>query len=508
MLKFIDSFLNKITMYRLVLYYVLFLLLVAVVLGSFGLLPEKPLALVVSYVWITLIAWIANTLSARVLKVPTNSESVYITAGILALIVEPPASSLDFHFFAVAALITSIAMISKYVLALRHKHFFNPAAVAVAITAVTITEPAVWWIGTLYMAPFVLLGGVLVARKLRYADLVGSFMLVATAGTVAFSMLARDTNFLVAVRQAVLYSPLFFFGFTMLTEPLTAPPTRAARLAYGAFTGFLFAPFAHIGTFAFAPETALLAGNILSYSLSFKEKMLLVLEEKRQIAADTYEFAFTHKRPVTFKPGQYLEWTLRQDKVDARGNRRYFTVASSPTESLVRIGIKLYENASSFKRQLMSMEVGDAIGAGQLAGDFILPKNPDRKLVFIAGGIGVTPFRSMIKYLSDRDERRTITLLYSNRTMSDIAYAEVFDEAAGTVGAKIVYTLTDAVPGDWPGERGFIDEAMIKRQVPDYAERTFYVSGPQAMVTATEALLRKMGIPGSRIKKDFFPGFA
>ncbi len=130
------------------------------------------------------------------------------------------------------------------------------------------------------------------------------------------------------------------------------------------------------------------------------------------------------------------------------------------------------------------------------------------KLVFIAGGIGITPFRSMVKYLTDRGERRDAILLYSNRTTAEIAYREVFDEAARKIGLRTVYAVTGAEETPPPGGyKGRIDARLIAQAVPDYRERTFYISGTHAMTAAFHKTLEEMGVPGRRVKTDFFPGF-
>jgi len=128
----------------------------------------------------------------------------------------------------------------------------------------------------------------------------------------------------------------------------------------------------------------------------------------------------------------------------------------------------------------------------------------------MAGGIGITPFRSMIRYLVDHNEERPITLLYSNRTAPEIVYADLLEEARNQLGIKTVYTLTDlrCVPADWQGGIGRVDAEMIAKTVPDYRERTFYLSGPRSLVVGFEDVLRNIGIPRRRIKTDFFPGFA
>lgn len=155
------------------------------------------------------------------------------------------------------------------------------------------------------------------------------------------------------------------------------------------------------------------------------------------------------------------------------------------------------------------MNKGDKIIASQLAGDFVLPKNKNKKLVWIAGGIGITPFRSMAKYLSDKNENRDVVLFYSNKIKEDIAYKNIFDEAA-RVGLKTVYTLTEeeSLPADWAGERGYVSEGMLKKYVPNYMERTFYVSGPHSMVAMFRETLGKMGVRRHKIVSDYFPGFA
>ncbi|MFZ2500976.1 MAG: FAD-dependent oxidoreductase, partial [Minisyncoccia bacterium] len=277
---------------------------------------------------------------------------------------------------------------------------------------------------------------------------------------------------------------------------------------YGAMVGFLFAPNVHFGNFYFTPELALLAGNVFVYFVSPKGRFTLTLIEKKEIADGAYEFIFTPDHPLTFKAGQYVEWTLGHHFSDDRGNRRYFTVTSSPTESVVRLGVKFYKPASTFKRALWAMQKGDTLSVSHPAGDFVLPRNKNEKLAFIAGGIGITPFKSMVQYLVDTKDSRAVTLLYSNKTASEIAYKDAFDAASQTIGMKTVYALTNEptpVPGTYSG---FIDAALIAREIPDYRERTFYLSGPHGMVEAFKKTLHSMGVSDFSIKADYFPGFA
>ena len=172
----------------------------------------------------------------------------------------------------------------------------------------------------------------------------------------------------------------------------------------------------------------------------------------------------------------------------------------------MRIGVKFYPEPSSFKEKLLSLRAGDRVVAAQLSGDFTLPKDTGRKLAFIAGGIGVTPFRSQVRYLIDHKEKRSITLLYANKTPDDLAYKALFDEAGREIGMRTSYVFTDSSPDRLsPGK---LDGQTIAREIPDYRERLFYVSGPQGMVSGVQKTLRSMGVPGRNIKTDYFPGFA
>ncbi len=495
-------------MYRLLLYYLIGLLAVALVLSLLGILPYSPVGLVYSGLFITLLCWIVNTISAWIFNVPSNIESVYITALILALVITPIRTP-DTQYLIFVAWAAVWSQTSKYIFAVSRKHIFNPAALAVALTALTINQSASWWVGTAWMLPFVLTGGILIVRKIRRFDLVMSFLLAAVVTILAFNITA-GLGLTSSWKQILVDSPLFFFAFVMLTEPLTTPPTKGLQIIYGGLVGVLFAPQIHLGTIYSTPELSLLVGNVFSYLVSPKKKLFLTLKEKIKLAPGIYDFVFAADAGMAFRPGQYLEWTHEHEKPDSRGNRRYFTIASAPTEPEIIMGVKFYNSSSSYKTSILAMEPGQHILAGQLAGDFTLPKNPKEKSVFIAGGIGITPFRSMIKYLVDAHESRDIILFYSNKNVSEIVYTDIFDQAVEQIGLKVVYTLTEVsqVPAGWQGSVGAINAQMIAEEVPDFKERTFYISGPHAMVTAFEDVLVGMGVHKNKIKTDFFPGFA
>lgn len=294
----------------------------------------------------------------------------------------------------------------------------------------------------------------------------------------------------------------------MLTEPLTAPQTKLWRVFYGALVGALAAPNVALAGYYFTPEVALLVGNLLTLAVSSQGRVVLTLERIEQAATGVYDFLFQPDRELRFAAGQYLEWTLPLPSSDGRGNRRYFTIASAPTADRLRLGVKFVPNGSAFKRGLSQLQPGDKIVASQLAGSFILPRNRRRKLAFIAGGIGITPFRSMLEELLARGDPRPVTVLYGNNRIDEVAYADLLKRAREELGIATWYAVREPEGAPAEVQIGLIDAAMITSRIPDYRQRTFYISGPQAMVSATRRTLRELGVPFWRIKTDFFPGLA
>ena len=264
MMKYLDAFLDRITMYRLVLYVLIALVGIATILAALNLLRFSPFALLLSAALLIVICWAMNTIFAFVFKVPANLESAFITALILALMLDPIQSARDAQFLGWVAI---LAMSSKYLLAWRKTHIFNPAAIAVVITAMAMHGTASWWIGTTSMVPAVLIGGWLIVRKLRQEEMALLFCGAALVTTCLLA-LVEGKEIAVELTQLLLQSPLFFFASIMLTEPLTAPQHKVWRLVYAALVGFLASPNIHVGGFYFTPEVALLVGNLVTFAVS------------------------------------------------------------------------------------------------------------------------------------------------------------------------------------------------------------------------------------------------
>lgn len=505
MLALIDRYLDGITMYKVVLYSLLGFALVAILLGFFEFLPFKGYQFLLSLVLLISVCYGANALFAKLYNIPSNYESSLITALILFLIFSPIASVSELPAYIFGGV---LAMVSKYVLARHRKHMFNPAALSAVLLGLLGSPIVIWWVGSLVMLPVVVFGGFLIVRKIRRFTLLFSFIFSAVLTIVGWGI-SQGYALSDIIPQLLVSWPLVFFGTVMLTEPLTTPPTNRLRIYYGVLVGILFGSQFHIGILYATPEFALLIGNVYAYTVSSREKLLLHLSEKKMIARDMYAFLFVPKGNFNFVAGQYMEWTLPHSDVDIRGNRRYFTIASSPSEDMIQLGIKVSTQGSSFKKALLAITQRVPLFAGQLAGDFTLPKDTRQKLVFLSGGIGVTPFRSMIKYCVDTNEKQDIIHFFSNKTADEVVYEDVFAQAEKNVGIKTVYTLTDTehISKEWKGEKGRVDALMIQKYVPDYKERMYYISGPHPMVTAYQQLLKTFGISPTRIIVDYFPGF-
>jgi glycine betaine catabolism B len=233
--------------------------------------------------------------------------------------------------------------------------------------------------------------------------------------------------------------------------------------------------------------------------------MLLTLTARHQEGETCESFQFQPERPLTFEAGQYLRYTLDHPESDNRGVSRFFTIASAPSEGFVMLTTRFSTPGSSFKRALSSLEVGTVIEAAGPSGRFTYADR-ETPAVFVAGGIGITPFRSMLMDLASRPYDADITLLYANST-PEIPFRRLFDDLAiKQPRLTIVYTISQPNP-EWHGSVGRIDEAFIREHAPLASVPAFYVSGPKSMVGATSAALRTIGVADERIKEDYFPGY-
>ncbi|MBI4220920.1 MAG: hypothetical protein HY682_12305 [Chloroflexi bacterium] len=504
----IDSGLDRVSPHRLTLLALLGIVLWAATLSMFGVLRYAWWDILGAAVLAIVVAIGANFALARLLRATTDPQSSLITALILVLLV--PVGLRGYWAFLAAA--AGVAIASKYAVTVDRQHIFNPAALAVAAIPMLFPElHATWWVGTAVMLPAVVALGLLIVIKTRRAGVVLTFL--ATYLLVAGAAAAWDTRDAAEtfrmLRTSVLSTALLFFAFVMMTDPITVPSSRGARLGYAGLVAVLYAtPNLRFLSLVATPEVALCIGNAISFVARPRYRLLLSLKRRSKVGPDTwtFEFAMPAQR-FAFASGQYLEWTFRHRNADGRGQRRYFTIASSPTEKDLRIVMRVPDSPSSYKAALVKASEGTELVASRLAGDFVLPRDLGQRLAFLAGGVGVAPFRSMAQYIVDGSRRCDIVLLYCCRRPDEFLFGDTF-QRAGRLGMRTVYVLSNhaRAPAGWAGWLGGFTAEAIRAEIPDFRRRTFYLSGSHGMVDGTRSVLRALAVARSRIRTDYFDG--
>jgi ferredoxin-NADP reductase len=232
------------------------------------------------------------------------------------------------------------------------------------------------------------------------------------------------------------------------------------------------------------------------------------IKEKREVAKGTLLVIFDLLgREVDFEPGQYFFVTLPDiGYQDERGLRRHITVVTSPNERGV-LGLCTRLRDTAFKRTLAELPVGADVEVEEPKGTWVLPKETDRPYVFIAGGIGITVFRCMLRYIAEEGLPHRVTLFYSNRDRESAAF---LDELAELEGAnprlRVVLTMTD--DPEWEGETRRVDADFLRDHVDgDLGSFVYLIAGPPALVEAMEKVLREAGVPEEQVRPERFSGY-
>jgi ferredoxin-NADP reductase len=233
------------------------------------------------------------------------------------------------------------------------------------------------------------------------------------------------------------------------------------------------------------------------------------LTGKKEIAEGTMEFSFERPAGFEYAAGQTIDLTLiNPSETDTEGSRRTFSLVSAPHEKELRIATRMRDTA--FKRSLKDLPEGVEAEVEGPFGSFTLHENVVRPAVFLAGGIGITPFHSMAHDAAARDLPHRMTLFYSNRRPEDAPYLSEFDALAKAHPRfTFVPTMTDTglSAGAWSGERGYVDAAMLARHLPADAVPVYYLAGPQGMVLALRDMLKASGVSGDDIRYEEFSGY-
>jgi ferredoxin-NADP reductase len=230
------------------------------------------------------------------------------------------------------------------------------------------------------------------------------------------------------------------------------------------------------------------------------------IKEKREVAKGTLLVTFDLLgREV--EPGQYFFVTLPDvGHQDEKGLRRHITVVTSPNERGV-LGLCTRLRDTAFKRSLAELPVGAELEVEEPKGDFVLPKGTDQPYVFIAGGIGITVFRCMLRYIAEEGLPHRVTLVYSNRDRDSAAFLDELSALEhDNPNLRLVLTMTDDPA--WDGETRRIDADLLRDHLDDdLGAFTYLVAGPPAMVEAMEKTLRDAAVPEERIRPERFSGY-
>ena len=229
------------------------------------------------------------------------------------------------------------------------------------------------------------------------------------------------------------------------------------------------------------------------------------------IADGTMVFYFQKPAGFQYTAGQYVDLTLSNPlETDADGDRRSFSLSSAAQEPELFIATRMRDTA--FKRVLKSMPVGSVVQISEPMGSFTIHNNAEKPAVFLAGGIGITPFYSMVKDAAYRKLPHHITLFYSNKRPEDSAFLqELIDLQKENSNYKLVATMTemDKSKQSWTGETGFITKEILDKHLKakETNKAIYYIAGPPAMVAAMRNMLNESGVDTDNIRTEEFSGY-
>jgi len=236
---------------------------------------------------------------------------------------------------------------------------------------------------------------------------------------------------------------------------------------------------------------------------------LVKLKDRRQVAERTMAFQFEKPEGFAFKAGQSIDMTLMNpSETDGEGDGRTFSIASAPDEGMLLVATRMRDTA--FKRVLGTMPIGSQVKIEGPFGNLVLHNDQARAGVFLAGGIGITPFRSILLRAAREQLPHRLYLFYANRRPEDASFLQELEALQRqNQSYTLVPTMTDIRPSDrsWQGETGVINQEMLVKHLKSAASPIYYLAGPPGMVGAMRTLLNGMRVDDSDIRTEEFAGY-
>ncbi len=233
------------------------------------------------------------------------------------------------------------------------------------------------------------------------------------------------------------------------------------------------------------------------------------LTRHEEVAEGTMAFHFAKPAEFQFRAGQSIDITLlNPPESDAEGNTRAFSIASAPFDADLMIATRMRDTA--FKRVLRNAAPGHEVKIEGPSGSFVLHRKVEKPAVFLAGGIGITPFLSIIRQAAHDKASHQLYLFYSNRRPEDAAFLDVLLAArTQNTNFHLIATMTemDKSHRPWTGETGFINSDMLARHLPSLQGPIYYLAGPPAMVAAIRRMLTGAGVDEDDIRTEEFSGY-
>ena len=234
--------------------------------------------------------------------------------------------------------------------------------------------------------------------------------------------------------------------------------------------------------------------------------MKIKLVNKKSLTSDIKQFDFDIKgKNLKYKSGQFASINLINGLENEFGHKRFFSFVSSPNNHEI-LSVSTIISSSPYKQKLDQLALGTEVELGPISGHFTLPANITMPLIFIAGGIGITPFISMLRFIREEKIKTPILLLYSVKSITEAVYLDELKKCEkSSTNFQLILTVTQDPA--WTGEKRRIEAEFLKEHVKNLQKSLFYIVGPVGLVQSIKMILVDLGVPEAHLKTDHFSGY-